>query len=110
MTEPRPHQDAYQTPINLERATQIARRAIHEIDPTTNWVLRDDVTEEHDFGWVFFYTTAEFAKTGDRQFLKPGNGPLVVDRDTGEPTFLSSSMPPDRAISVFEARWRAEHH
>jgi uncharacterized protein involved in type VI secretion and phage assembly len=65
-------------------------------------------TEERDFGRVFFYTTAEFAKTGDRQFLKPGNGPLVVDQNTGEPTFLSSSMPPGRAIAALDARWRAE--
>ena len=106
MTERNPNQDAHRTPINLERAMQIAERAIQEADPTTNWVVR--ATEERDFGWVFFHTTAEFAKTGDRQFLKPGNGPLVVDRNTGEPTFLSSSVPPDRAIAIFEARWRAE--
>jgi hypothetical protein len=106
MTEPLPHQDANRTPINLEVATQVAERAIREADPTTNWVLR--ATEERDFGWVFFYTTAEFANTADRRFLKPGNGPLVVDRNTGAPTFLSSSVPPDRAIAVFEARWRTE--
>ena len=94
--------------VDREQAMQIATRAIHSMDPTTRWVLLGDATQEREFGWVFFYTTAQFAATGDRRFLKPGNGPLVVDRQTGQPQFLTSSMPPDRAVAVYEAQWRAQ--
>lgn len=90
-----------------EQAREIAARAIAAMDPATQWVLLDDATQERAFGWVFTYTTAQYAETRDRRFMKPGNGPLVIERETGRPQFLTSSMPPQRAVAIYEEQWRA---
>lgn len=69
-------------------------------------VLRTDMTQEHDFGWVVFPTTRRFLETGHARDTVPGLGPVVVAR-TGEVVPLSTSVPPNRAIEIFEEMWRS---
>jgi hypothetical protein len=38
---------------------------------------------EHDFGWVFFFNTKEFLKTGNSSSGFAGNSPLIFDRADG---------------------------
>lgn len=88
----------------LEQATEVARQAI--VDPDREFVLLEDKTTEHDFGWVFYYDTRAHAETGDPGTMLPGVGPFVVPRDGGEPVFLTTSMPPPVAIAEYERQWR----
>ncbi len=55
---------------------------------------------------LFHYTTKRFLETGDRNALVPGIGPLVVERDSGKATFLSTSVHPTVALTEYE-RMRA---
>ncbi len=40
--------------------------------------------QEHDFGWVYFYNSKEYAETGDFNFSLVGNPPVIVDRSDGK--------------------------
>lgn len=91
-------------PITSEKALEIARARIAAIKSQHEYVLLEKQTQEHDFGWVFFYTTRKHAETGNRRDMVPGNGPLVVERETGETEFLSSSLPPSAAIAAYKKR------
>jgi len=88
--------------VNREQATKIAREIIQQLDPRHDFVIEEDKTLERNFGWVFFYSPRQYILTHDRNYLVPGNGPLVVYRATGKQEFLSTSLPPEKAIEVLE--------
>ena len=95
-------------PIDKAQATAIARKTIATVPPhSPDLVLQEDRTVERDFGWVFFYTTRKFLETRDKKHLMPGDAPLVVLREDGSTRHLGTSVPPKRAIELFEAEWRA---
>ena len=47
-------------------------------------VILEDKIEEYEFGWVFYYNSEMFIKTGDYIHALAGNTPLIVDRKTKE--------------------------
>jgi hypothetical protein len=93
------------TSIDVNQAAAIAAREIKDVGPTHDFVILDDKTEEHPFGWVFFYVPRRYLETRNPNDLVPGNGPLVVERD-GRTTFLPTSVPPPVAIAEYERGWR----
>ncbi len=93
-----------QPSITKDQAHKIAETAIATISREHHFVILEDKTLEKRFGWVFFYTTAEYVKTGNIKDVIPGNGPLVVKK-TGSSEFLSSSFPPEKAIEMYEKHW-----
>lgn len=46
-------------------------------------IIVESGTEEHDFGWVFYWTSREYFETGDIRYALGGNAPLIVDREDG---------------------------
>jgi hypothetical protein len=96
--------------ISLERALEIARKEISESSNQHDFVLQEDRTVERRFGWVFFYTTRKYLETRDPQYLVPGNAPLAVLRQDGSIAHLATSVPPERAIEVYEGRWEESQH
>jgi len=95
-------------PLTKKAALEIATQAIAALKSETELVLLEDQIIEKKFGWVFFITTKKYLKTKNPNDLLPGIGPLVVGRADGSTHFLSSSVPPDRAIAEYERQWR-EH-
>lgn len=83
------------------QALKIARNALAALVPGTTFVVLEDKTVEKPFGWVFFYEP----KSKEPGAGVPGNGPLVVLREDGTTTFLSTSVPPDEAIAEYEKVW-----
>ncbi|WAC73739.1 YrhB domain-containing protein [Roseateles sp. SL47] len=59
--------------------------------------------EEHDFGWVYFYNSKEFAETGDFLCSLAGNSPLIVDRHEGKLYGTGSAMPIEHYLSEYRA-------
>ncbi len=43
-----------------------------------------EFTEEHDFGWVFYYDTTKYIERGDSSECLVGNAPLIVNRESGQ--------------------------
>ncbi len=66
--------------IDLEQAERKALDFIaKEFGKEHEYVLLQDATRHESFGWVFFYTTAKYAETGDPSYLVPGNAPVIID-------------------------------
>ncbi len=76
--------------IDRQTAHEIARRYLAEeymsdglvVDAADDLVLGPEVLDE-DGCWVFFYNTRAFAETGELGESLVGNGPLLVDKQTG---------------------------
>jgi hypothetical protein len=94
-------------PITSERAAEIAREAISGLKEGTTFVLIEEGTIEKDWGWVFSFNTEAYRKSGSPMDIVPGTGPLVVEKADGSYSFLSTSIPPQVAITEYERR-RAE--
>jgi hypothetical protein len=92
--------------ITKERALGIARKALSELKPGTEFVIHEDRTVEKEFGWAFIFSPRKFLESGDPKTLVPGAGPLVVERLGGGTQFLPTSVPPDKAVEEYERRWR----
>ncbi len=90
--------------ISKDQALTIAQKLIAE-DTAHDLVILKDKTVERPFGWVFFYVTRQYAETGDKNYLLPGTAPLVVLRASGATEYLPTSIPPSRAIEIYEKRW-----
>ncbi len=94
------------TSISKPEALEIAHRAIAELSVQHDFVLMPERTEEREFGWVFFYATQRYLDTGDRKHLVPGTAPFVVLRADGAIEHLATSIPPARAVDIYEKQWR----
>lgn len=81
--------------LDLAAARAIALAALNESDDEAERALLDDATETYDFGWMFYYQLAEYVRTGDPDLLLAGNGPLLVNRSTGEVRWGGTACPPE---------------
>lgn len=91
--------------ITSDRALEIAKRTLLEITDQHDFVIQEDRTVERPFGWVFFYVPRKYLASRDVRDLVPGNAPLVVHRRDGSVAHLATSIPPARAIEIYEKRW-----
>jgi hypothetical protein len=65
-------------------------------------VILDDLTVEDDFGWVFFYQSRAYTKTGDPSQMLVGNAPIIVDRE-GALHETGTSAPVEEYIRAYRA-------
>jgi hypothetical protein len=93
-------------PVSKERALAIARAKLAETKRDADFVIVEARTVERPFGWVFFYEPRKSRAAGAPSAAVPGAGPLVVLKEGGGTAFLSTSVPPDRAIAEYEKTWR----
>jgi hypothetical protein len=70
-------------------------------------VILDEHTREEDFGWVFFYQSAEYVKSSCTSDLLAGNAPIVVLRDSGEIHVTGTALPVDDYLEKFKAARQA---
>jgi hypothetical protein len=91
--------------MTYEQAKAIAQKHIRDFGEQYDYVLQDKLMIERPFGWVFFYAPGKYLHTGDPAYLRPGNGPFVVLRANGEVVGLPSSLPPEKAVEMFEVDW-----
>jgi hypothetical protein len=54
------------------------------VNPKIKLQILHDHTEEHDFGWVFFYNSTKYIETGDYREALLGNAPLIVNKVSKE--------------------------
>jgi hypothetical protein len=96
---------AGETPVTIDRAaaTQIARAALAALpDPHgLGYTIRDELTQEHSFGWVFFHDSRRFIETGEAAHRLAGNAPLIVDRRDGRATFVPTGRPLEDALRQY---------
>lgn len=63
-------------------------------------------TIERDYGWVFFYQSVAFVRTGDFGDLLLGNAPFVVRKADGRVIVLGTAHSTDWYLKEYErGRW-----
>jgi hypothetical protein len=55
-----------------------------------------------DWGWVFFYTSERYLKTGDFRYAVAGNAPYIVNRHTGEVRVTGTAYSIEHYIDEYE--------
>jgi hypothetical protein len=68
-------------------------------------VLVAEHTREEPFGWVFFYQSVAFLRSGETRNRLAGNSPLVVFRDTGEVRATGTAHPLDYYLEPIREEW-----
>lgn len=68
-----------------------------------NLVILTDQTLVRPYGWIYFYATKEFVETGNILYALGGNGPFIVERDTGLVFELPARHPVEDWIRRYEA-------
>lgn len=53
-------------------------------NPNIKLAILDEETQEHEFGWVFFYNSVKFIESGDFRDALGGNAPLIIDKTSGK--------------------------
>lgn len=61
-----------------------------------------DETVECSSGWVFFFNSKKFIRTGDPKYGLAGNGPLLVNKNTGDIVQLGTAYPVEDYIAHYE--------
>jgi hypothetical protein len=71
--------------INLEQAKELAIKQLLEIEGKSNIKLSlfEDEVLIFEYGWVFFYQSEEFVRTGNLNALVGGNAPILIDKTDG---------------------------
>ena len=64
-------------------------------------VLLESKTQEFTEGWVYFYQSASFLKTGNVSESLVGNAPLFVPRNGAPPSFISYHRPLAESLEAF---------
>jgi hypothetical protein len=67
-------------------------------------VILDEETLQKDYGWIFFYTSHRYLETNLISHMLAGNGPIVVEKESGALTQLSTAMPLQESIRDYEIR------
>jgi hypothetical protein len=85
--------------ISFDRAKALAEESLaaHAAASGDEFVLLEDKIREVREGWIFFYNSSEFMKTGNPISGLAGNGPILVDRH-GTLRHLPSGVPWQDAI------------
>ncbi len=66
------------------------------------WSVQDDRTIERPFGWIFFYNSEKFLTTKNVIHSLAGNGPVFVNRKTGEISVFGSTPPLAAILTEYE--------
>lgn len=69
--------------------------------------LQISLEGEFQEGWYFCYQAKEFLETGDFSARLAGNGPFLIDRDSGELVVLGTARPLEEYLNDYVEQKRA---
>lgn len=87
----------------FERAFDKARHIVSLPCDANQAEIIENATQEFDVGWVFFYQSSRFLKTGDAQEALVGNVPLFVSRKDGQASFIGYGKSIVESIEAYRA-------
>jgi len=89
-------------------ALDYASKALAKKAPAgESWVIVDDNMTETQSAWIFFYNTQQSIETGSAIHKLAGNGPIFVNKMTGEVVFFGSTPTLEKITDTYESRVRA---
>ena len=88
--------------LNRNAAVSLAQERIDQLAQAAGdqFEILSDSTKDTEQGWVFFFNTADFVRTGNPSFALAGNGPILVTRE-GVVYELPSAIPWEDAVKQF---------
>jgi hypothetical protein len=82
--------------------SEISKENLYEPDLVLE--ILDSETLEKEWGWVFFYDSADHIRTGDDKYAICGNAPFIVNRTSGELVATGTAWPIEKYIEDYETR------
>jgi hypothetical protein len=93
--------------LTREKAKEKIESIINEPDPywqdKPKLEVVDEQTIEKEWGWVFFYNTSEYLKSGKLNEGLLGNAPYIINRETGEITETGTAYDIEHYIKEYES-------
>ena len=89
--------------ISLKKATELIQSEILKLPVSSNvkLAIMPNETVEFEYGWVFFYQSEEFVKTGNLNSMVGGNAPLLLDKYTAQILTTGTRMGEDFYIEKY---------
>ncbi len=91
--------------MDREHAIREAADALSKKTPSgQSWMIIEEDSMEINSAWIFFYNSREYIETKNIIFHLAGNGPIFVNKKTGEVDFYGSTPPLIDIIYSYEKR------
>jgi hypothetical protein len=87
------------TITTIQQARAIAADHLSAVTPPVDII--DVATQEHEFGWVFFYDSRRYLETGEFSCRLAGNAPLLIERLSGRLWTLGTARSLDFYLDNF---------
>ena len=87
--------------IAIHEAKVIANEYLENLQKTIGEPIEITKIQEESFGWVFFYQSQDYLKTGSISSILAGNSPFIVDKRDGTVHVLGTSEPADFYIKKY---------
>lgn len=91
--------------MNIDNSIQeIALAYIHELEKESGIALQiyHEYTVEKPYGFVYFYQSEEYIKTGEFSSMLAGNAPFLITKDTGEILVFGTANNTDYYLAEYE--------
>jgi hypothetical protein len=82
-------------------AKVIANQHLEKLQKAIGEPVEITKIQEEFFGWIFFYQSQDYLKTGSLSSLLAGNAPFIVDKKDGAIHVLGTSEPADFYIKKY---------
>jgi hypothetical protein len=96
--------------ITQIQAEQLVYERINR--PDASWPDKPEMivtrVDQHELGWLIFYTSRPYHETGDFRFAIAGNAPFLVSHEDG--TMFPTGTAPSFAERVREAEQKLRAH
>lgn len=68
--------------INFEQARKLALSKLQELEKESSikLIILEDHTITFEYGWIFFYQSEAYFKTGNIEEMIGGNAPILIDK------------------------------
>ncbi len=76
--------------------------------PDKPWAISESHLTETASAWIFFYNSRRYLETGEIVYALAGNGPVLVNKKTGEVKFYGSLPTVDVIINDYEKAMSAD--
>ncbi|WP_423061327.1 YrhB domain-containing protein [Citrobacter portucalensis] len=84
--------------ITYEEAINKANKYLYDEDAPVVITLHGRFAE----GWFFCFESREYLETGDNAARLAGNGPFIIDKDSGEIFELDTAWPLEKYLKDYE--------
>jgi hypothetical protein len=89
--------------IDYEYALRKAQERMERMDVPVDVIWQEEFCD----GWVFVYQSRRYIESGDLEHCLVGNGPIVVDKHSGEVAILGTYAPIAQMLTDYVRRKEA---